>query len=75
MKTEVFGDYYLAVLPSKSSLEWVEEEKDDIVRDMYFDQGKLEAVLMKNDGSRSKIYQTALMEKWTRERINRELPL
>lgn len=41
MKTEVFGDYYLAVLPSKSSLEWVEEEKDDIVRDMYFDQGSL----------------------------------
>lgn len=75
MKTEVFGEYYFSLLPSSNNLTLIEEEKDDIVRDMYFKDDKIEALLMKNDGDRAKVYQQALMEKWSLAKIRKEIPL
>ncbi len=75
MKTEVFGDYYFSVLPSSNSLTFIEEEKGNLVRDMYFKDDKIEALLMKNDGDRAKVYQQALMEKWSLAKIRKEIPL
>lgn len=75
MKTEVFGEYYFSVLPSSSNLTLIEEKVGDIVRDMYFKDDKIEALLMKNDGDRAKDYQQALMEKWSLAKIRKEIPL
>ncbi len=75
MKTEVFNEFYFSVFPHDDNLELVEETNDNIVRDMYFKNGKLNALLMKNDGDKSKIYQQALMEEWDLEKIKKELPL
>ncbi len=75
MKTEVFGEYYFSVLPSSNNLTLIEEKVGDIVRDMYFKDDKIEALLMKNDGDRAKDYQQALMEKWSLAKIRKEIPL
>ncbi|WP_430931661.1 NAD(P)/FAD-dependent oxidoreductase [Saccharicrinis sp. 156] len=75
MKTEVFGEYYFSVPPLGNNLELTEEKNGDKVRDMYFANDRLEALLMKNDGERAKMYQKALMEKWSLHKIKNELPL
>lgn len=75
MKTEVFGEYYFSVLPPVNQLTLIEEEEGNIVRNMYFDDDKMEALLMKNDGDRAKVYQQALMEKWSLAKIRKEIPL
>ena len=75
MKTEVFGGYYFSVLPYLNNLTLIEEKKGGIARDMYFKDDKIEALLMKNDGDRAKMYQQALMEKWSLARVRKEIPL
>ncbi|SMO65005.1 nitrite reductase (NADH) large subunit [Saccharicrinis carchari] len=75
MKTDVFGEFYFSVLPPNNKLSLIEEEMGDSRRDMYFNNDKIEALLMKNDKSRAKIYQQALMEKWSLEKIRKEIPL
>ncbi len=45
------------------------------MRWMYFKDNKLKAMLMLNDGDRAKVYQQALMENWTKEKFEKELPI
>ncbi len=76
MKTKIFNEFYFSVPPSPSlTYDIVTESKGNIVRDMYFNNGKIEALLMKDDEPRAKIYQQALMEHWTLEEIKSNIPL
>ncbi len=75
MKTEVFDEFYFSVIPKGDEDQVISQEKGAIVRDVYLKDGKVAAVLMKNDGDRAKIYQQSLMEQWDLDRFNSELPL
>lgn len=75
MKTEVFGEFYFSVIPKSNNLDLISEEKGNVIRDLYFKDDKLEALLMKNDKDRAKTYQLALMEKWSLDKIHTEIPL
>jgi NAD(P)H-nitrite reductase large subunit len=76
MKTEIFNDFYFSV-PPKNDIDYeaISEEKNNVIRDMYFKNQRLEALLMKNDKERAKEYQKALMEHWTLEQIHKNIPL
>ncbi|MCW3807497.1 NAD(P)/FAD-dependent oxidoreductase [Plebeiibacterium marinum] len=75
MKTEVFGEFYFAVKPKGCEDRVVTEVKGPIERDIYIKDGKVCALLMKNDGDRAKIYQQALMEQWDLDKFHQEIPL
>ncbi len=75
MKTEVFNEFYFSVKPHGDENEVVIEEKDGIIRDLYLKEGKVCALLMKNDGSRAKLYQKAVMEQWDLDKFKQEIPL
>jgi NAD(P)H-nitrite reductase large subunit len=76
MKTEVFNGFYFSFPPNDTNdNEIISEEKNGIIRDLYFKNKRLEAILMKNDKERAKEYQQALMEHWTLEQIHKKLPL
>ncbi len=76
MKTKIFDEFYFSVPPKASSkYDVITESKQNITRDMYFLNGKIKALLMKNDESRTKIYQQALMEKWSIEDVKNKIPL
>ncbi len=75
MKTEVFNEFYFSVKPQGDEDEVVTEEKDGIVRDIYLKDRKVFALLMKNDGTRAKLYQKSIMEQWEFDRFKNEIPL
>ncbi len=75
MKTEVFDEFYFSVLPKGDEDQVISQENGVIVRDIYLKEGKVAAILMKNDGGRAKIYQQSLMEQWSLDKFNSELPL
>lgn len=78
LKTEVFGLYmfsgaYEYVIPGVD--EEVEEVDGDIRRIMYYNDNALKAAVFLNDGPRAKIYQQALFEQWSKEKVEDELSL
>ncbi|WP_430810234.1 MULTISPECIES: NAD(P)/FAD-dependent oxidoreductase [unclassified Carboxylicivirga] len=78
LKTNVFGLYlfsggYEAVIPDVDEVQ--EQRHGNILRIMYFSEGKLKAVVFANDGDRAKLYQQALFERWDKKRVAHELPL
>ena len=75
MKTEVFNEFYFSVKPQGDEDEVVIEENDGVVRDIYLKDGKVSALLMKNDGARAKLYQQSIMEQWELDRFKNEIPL
>ncbi|TLX75593.1 NAD(P)/FAD-dependent oxidoreductase [Labilibacter sediminis] len=75
MKTEVFNEFYFSALPPNNDTNVITEEKENMIRELYFKNNKLQGVLMLNDQSRAKTYQRALMEQWTPDEINKKLPL
>ncbi len=74
MKTEVFGEFYFSALSTSNNLEVVTEIEEKKRRKMYFKDDKLDGVLMKDDGARAKLYQKALMEKWSLDQIKVHIP-
>lgn len=75
MKTEVFNEFYFAVPPYENNLKLIIEEKNKVIRHMYFKNDKLMALLLKNDKDRAKTYQQALMEQWKLSAIHEKIPL
>ncbi len=75
MKTQVFDEFYFSFKPHGDEDEVISQEKGSVFRDIYLKDGKIAAILMKNDGDRAKIYQKSLMEQWGLDKFNSELPL
>nr|WP_321453333.1 NAD(P)/FAD-dependent oxidoreductase [uncultured Carboxylicivirga sp.] len=78
LKTEVFNLFmfsaeYGTIIPN--DCEVLKEDEKGIKRWLYFKDDRLKSVLMLNDGGRAKQYQQALMEGWSRKKVNAELPL
>ncbi|WP_075591202.1 NAD(P)/FAD-dependent oxidoreductase [Labilibacter marinus] len=76
MKTSVFEQFFFSFLPKEKNTELLKESNNGIIRHLYLNNdGKLIGVLMQNDKERAKIYQKALMEKWTLPQIHELLPI
>jgi len=78
LKTEVFGLYMFSAAYEKV-LHWqdeaVEEHEGEVHRIMYYTNNKLKAVVFVGDGGRAKMYQKALIEGWSKDKVIAELPL
>ncbi len=76
MKTEVCNELYFSVPPVKNrKYHVVKDENNGIIRELYFHRQRLEALLMKNDRDRMKLYQQALMEGWSPTKMDEFLPV
>ncbi len=71
LKCEVFGSYFFSVNKPRSPLEYGIEERETGSRYQcfYFDDEELCGAIMVNDKDRAKEYETAVRERWDRERV------
>ncbi len=78
LKTEVFNLFMFSAgyeMLVADDYETLKERQGNVLRWLYFQDDKLKAVLMLNDGTRAKVYQQALMEGWSSKRVKADLPL
>lgn len=71
LKCEVFGSYLLSINKPREvdGLEIVEHERDGVYQCFYFDGPMLSGAVMVDDFARAKAYQTAVQERWSRDRV------
>ena len=71
LKCEVFGSYLLSINKPRDAdgLEIVEHERDGVYQCFYFDGQALSGAVMVDDCARAKSYQTAVQERWSRDRV------
>ena len=74
LKCEVFGSYFFSINKPRTPLDHGIEERESgsLYQCFYFDEDSLFAAIMMNDRDRAKEYQTAVRERWTRDRVLRE---
>ncbi|WP_075602329.1 NAD(P)/FAD-dependent oxidoreductase [Saccharicrinis aurantiacus] len=75
MKTQVFESFYFSVPPKDKAYEIIDDSNDTITRELYFYDNKLEAALVKDDATRAKLYQKALLEGWDKKQVIEKLAL
>lgn len=78
LKTTLFGSFYFSAnynLSHSYDLDVATEEQNGIFREFYLLDGKILGMIMVNDKERSKIYQQAVAEQWTVDKLKEVLPI
>ena len=75
LKCEVFGNYFFALNTVSDAAVSTEERSGNRYRELWFESERLCGAIMIGDGERAKLYEKAVREGWSRDRVALDLSL